>query len=642
MIVDDAIVVLENIYRHMEDGKDSLDAAQFGTSEIAGAVIATTLTVMVVFMPITFVSGLAGQMFRDFALAVVFSIAASLLMALTVVPMLCAQILKVNHTKPTNRLTQSLEWCERAFTYLDAFYRQVIIWALDNRRKVFIAGMISLVISGILLPMVGTELMPVTDSGTFNVVIKTPMGTSVEKTKEMVTIVEERLLKDPNIEHAFSIVGSTSTYGSRPAANAAQVIVTLVDKSQRKETTQNIITALRKQLAGIPGTQIRFVQTDIITQVLTRGRPPIEVKIAGPEIKTLGELGNAVKEKLSNIEGIRDLNITMDEASPELEITVDRIKAADLGLTTTAIANALKTASNGDVATQYHASDEKKEIDIFIRYIENQRDNVAVIGNTLLVTPSGNNVRLKDVARLELGKGPNVVTREQRERMTSVTANVFNRDKGSATDEVMEVLKGMPLPTGYAITYGGDQQDMKDSFESLMEALMLAILLVYMVLAAQFESLTHPLAIMFSLPLSVVGVVVALLISGKAFGITAFIGLVMLVGIVVKNAILLVDYTNTLRKQGMDRREAILLAGPTRLRPILMTTLATILGMLPMALGIGVGSEANAPMAIAVVGGLSTSTLLTLVVVPVAYTILDDLSARFNKIRRIKTTETSA
>lgn len=636
MIVDDAIVVLENVYRNMENGKDPITAARFGTSEISGAVIATTLTVMVVFMPITFVSGMAGQMFKDFALAVVFSIGASLLMALTVVPMLCSQLLKVNHEQPITWLSRSLDWCERGFTHLDNYYRKVIVWALDNRRKVFAMGLSSLIISGLLLPTVGTELMPVTDNGTFNVVIKTPMGTSVEKTKEMTSIVEERLLKNPKIEHVFSTVGSASTYGTRPASNTALIVVTLVDKKLRKGTTEDVITEMRKQLGGIPGTQIRFTQTDVVVQTLTRNRPPVEVKITGPEIKTLGELANQIKEKIANVEGIRDINISMDEASPELEITVDRVKAADLGLTTTAIANSLKTASNGEVATQYHASGEKKEIDIFIRYTENQRDNVEAIGNTLIVTPSGSNLRLKDVAKLELGKGPNVITREQRERMTSVTANVFNRDKGSATEEVMEVLKDLPLPSGYGITYGGDQQDMKESFQSLMEALLLAILLVYMVLAAQFESLTHPLAIMFSLPLSIVGVVVALLIGNKAFGITAFIGLVMLVGIVVKNAILLVDYTNTLRERGMERREAILLAGPTRLRPILMTTLATILGMLPMALGIGVGSEANAPMAIAVVGGLSTSTLLTLVIVPVAYTILDDLSARFNIIRGTK------
>jgi hydrophobic/amphiphilic exporter-1 (mainly G- bacteria), HAE1 family len=636
--------VLENVYRHMEEeGKDPIAAAQFGTSEIAGAVIATTLTVMVVFMPITFVSGMSGQLFRDFALAVVFSIGASLLMAITVVPMLCSQLLKAQHhkAKKTGLMTRCLDRFESGFQYLDAWYRRVLAWALDSRRTVFVIALVTLLISGGLLPLLGTELMPVSDSGNFNISIKTTMGTSLDKTMEMTAQVEERLLQNPNIEHIFSTIGSGNNYGSRPASNTSQISVTLIDKAKRKVSTQDVIAELRKQFGNMPGTQIRFSETDVVARILSRGRSAVEVKISGPEIKTLGELANEVKTRIAKVAGIRDINISMDEASPELQISVDRAKAADLGLTTTAIATALKTASNGSTVTQFHASGEKKELDIFVRYTENQRDNLDAIANTSITTSSGAVIRLKDIAKLEMGKGPNVISREERERLTSVTANVFNRDKGSATQEVMEVLKDLPIPSGYAVTYGGDQQDMNDSFKSLMEALILAILLVYMVLAAQFESVVHPLAIMFSLPLAVVGVVVALLISGKAFGITAFIGLVMLVGIVVKNAILLVDYTNTLRERGMERRKAILEAGPTRLRPILMTTLATILGMLPMALNIGVGSESNAPMAIAVIGGLSTSTLLTLVVVPVAYTILDDLSARYSKIRSTKTTKTS-
>jgi HAE1 family hydrophobic/amphiphilic exporter-1 len=636
MIVDDAIVVLENVYRHMEKGKKPIAAAQFGTGEIAGAVIATTLTVIVVFMPIAFVSGMAGQLFRDFALAVVLSIGASLAMAITVVPMLCSQILKVQHPdgkQSVNRVTRALQNFERVFSFLDNQYRSVITWALANRRKVLVIALVTLIMSAVLLPLLGTELMPASDSGNFTISLKTPMGTSVEKTMEMTSEVEQRLLKDPDIEHVFSTIGASGSYGSRPASNTSQITVTLVDKSKRKATTQAVMASMRTKLAGIPGTQIRFSQTDVVSQILTRGRSAVEVKIAGPEINTLGEVANTVKNRMANVEGIRDINISMDDASPELKVTVDRQKAADLGLSTTTIADTLKTASNGSTATQFHANNEKKEIDIFIRYAERQRNNAEAIGDTSIVLPNGGLIRLRDVAKLESGTGPNIVTREDRERKTTVTANVFGRDSGSATKAVMEVLRDLPMPPGYSITYGGDQQDMQDSFKSLMEALILAVLLVYMVLAAQFESLVHPLAIMFSLPLAVVGVVAALLISGKAFGVTAFIGLVMLVGIVVKNAILLVDYTNNLRARGMERSEAILLAGPTRLRPILMTTLATILGMLPMALGIGVGSEANAPMAIAVIGGLATSTMLTLVVVPVAYTILDDLTQRYNILR---------
>jgi HAE1 family hydrophobic/amphiphilic exporter-1 len=364
-------------------------------------------------------------------------------------------------------------------------------------------------------------------------------------------------------------------------------------------------------------------------------KSPVEVKIYGPDVAQLSNLADQAMKIMKQVNGIRDVNLEVDDASNELQITIDRTKASQYGLSTATIAGQIRTAVGGGTATRYNLATAKNEIDIVVQLAANQRKSPADIYNTSISLPNGQTVLLKDIANVAKATGPNQLTRENRNRMLLLSANAFDRDKGSIAKEIQQKLSSINLPPGYTIRLGGDQEEMQSSFVSLAIALVLAIVLVYMVLASQFESLTHPLAIMLSLPLAIVGVVLALLLTGKAFGLTAFIGLIMLVGIVVKNAILLVDYTNTLRKNGHDRREALLTAGPVRLRPILMTTIATVLGMVPIALGIGTSSEANAPMAIAVIGGLLTSTLLTLVVVPVAYTYVDSWEAKTQWIKRM-------
>ena len=642
MIVDDAIVVIENIYRHLEKGKPIWQAVDDATAEIGGAVISTTITVMVVFLPIAFAEGMSGMLFAEFALAVVFSIGVSLVMALTVVPCLATQLLHQPAQTPPNTtpnvltigLKKILTTWDQLFHYLENKYRHILTTALNNPRKTLLIAFSTLCLSIALLPLVGTELMPATDSGNFTIYVKTPVGTAFDKTNQSIAQVEQVLHETPEITTEYAVVGKILKFGSRPAPNTGYISVTLADKSTRTKTTQDVIKELRGKLNGIPGVTIRFAATDLITQLLTANKSPVEVKIFGPDLKELSLLTDQTEKIMKQISGIRDVNIEVDDASPELQIAIDRTKASQYGLSTASIAGQIRTAIGGSTATRYNLSTAKNEIDVVVQLLENQRKTPLDIYSTNISLPNGQTVLVKDIAHIEKQTGPNVLTREGRSRMILLSANAFDRDKGSITKDLETKLATVNLPPGYSIRLGGDQEEMQSSFTSLALSLGLAILLVYMVLASQFESLTHPLAIMLSLPLSIVGVVLALLITGKAFGLTAFIGLIMLVGIVVKNAILLVDYTNTLRNSGLNRREALLTAGPVRLRPILMTTIATVLGMIPIALGIGTSSEANAPMAIAVIGGLVTSTLLTLLVVPVAYTYVDAWETRTTWIKR--------
>lgn len=635
MIVDDAIVVIENIYRHLGKESSILTSVEKATEEIGSAVISTTITVMVVFLPISFAEGMSGMLFSDFALAVVFSIAVSLLMALTVVPCMAAYLLH----QPQSELTKSsqnkiffwittlLNLWDRLFYYLEGQYRIVLTAALQYPRKTLTLAISTLLFSLALLPLVGTELMPATDSGNFTIYVKTPIGTSFETTNQRISQVENLLQESPEIANEYAVVGKILKFGSRPTPNTGYISVTLVEKSVRTKTTQEIIKELRTKLNTIPGVTIRFATTDLISQLLTANKSPVEVKIFGPDLHQLSLLTEETEKTMKQVAGIRDVNIEVDDASPELQIVIDRSKASQYGLSTASIASQIRTAIGGSTATRYNLSTAKNEVDIVVQLLEQQRKTPSDIYNTKISLPLGQTVLLKDIAQLSKQTGPNVLTRENRSRMILLSANAFDRDKGSITNDLNTQLAKLSLPPGYTIRLGGDQEEMQSSFTSLALSLGLAILLVYMVLASQFESLTHPLAIMLSLPLSLIGVILALLLSGKAFGLTAFIGLIMLVGIVVKNAILLVDYTNTLRRSGMERKEALLAAGPTRLRPILMTTIATILGMVPIAAGIGTSSEANAPMAIAVIGGLLTSTLLTLVIIPVAYIYVDEWSS---------------
>ncbi len=638
LIVDDAVVVLENIFRHMErDKKSATEAAVSGTSEIVSAVVASTWTVMVVFLPLLLMKGQAGQMYTQFALVVVFSLAVSLLDATTVVPMLATKLISGEaHRENMNRIGEKKNLLMAAFhkcgewlDALDSTYRRGLKWAIHHRLKMI--GIALAVTAGafLLYPMIGTELMPMTDSGDFSVSVKMPVGTALSETDAAMKKVEKILIDNPSVKTAYAAAGTGSAMrGGGGTARPYQGSVNVKLKEDRSQSTADVIKSIRMQLSGIPGVNARPQQNDIVTMIMTGGGQNIEVDIFGESLSELASISRDVMQRLRGIPGLENLDLNWQEAMPEIQWRVDRQKALQMGLSFSDIANTINTATNGTIATYYQENG--FQYPIIVQVPENQRKSVPEMQD-LIVKPSSSSltsqsVVLSQVATPVYALGPSEITRVDRQRYVAVTGVPQGRSQGEIQADITKAMKGVSLPAGYHWDWGTNQKRTAEEFGGMAAAVLLAIGLIYMLLASQFESLIHPLTILLSVPLAGSGVLLALFLTGRSFGLTAFIGVLMLVGIVVKNGILLVDYTNTLRGRGMIREEALLTAGPTRLRPILMTASAAMLGMLPLALGIGKGSEVQAPMATAVIGGLMTSTILTLFVVPVVYSLLDDLA----------------
>lgn len=636
LIVDDAVVVLENIFRHIErDKKTPLDAAVSGTGEIISAVVASTWTVMVVFLPLLLIKGQSGQMFTQFALVVIFSLAVSLLDAVTVIPMFSTRIISGEaHAEIMNASADHRSLLMRVFAkagkwfdILDSTYRNGLHWAIHHRFWTLGGALAITLFSFLLFPQIGTELMPQTDSGDFTVNVKMPVGTSLDKTNQTMRRVEGILLKNSNVMTAFSAAGSTlSLRGTSTTLRPYQGSVTVKLKQDRKQATQDVMKDLRKQFYSLPGANVKLNQIDLVTTMMTGGNQNLEVDIFGQDLTTLSRLSKQVMARMRMVSGLENVDVSWQEAMPEIQWKVDRRKAAQLGVTFSDVADTISTATNGDTATYFQ--EKGFQYPIIVQMPEASRKTVSEMSNIVVRTggSDGQDVLLSQVAEPVYGMGPSEIDRQDRQRYVAVTGMPQGRSSGEVQADIEKAISDMQMPSGYYWDWGSNQKRRSDEFGGMGLAVALAIGLIYMLLASQFESFIHPLTVLFSVPLAATGVILALFLTGRSFGLTAFIGVLMLVGIVVKNGILLVDYTNTLRGRGMKREEALLAAGPTRLRPILMTASAAILGMLPIALGIGKGSEIQAPMATAVIGGLTTSTFLTLFVVPTVYTCFDDLA----------------
>ncbi len=651
LIVDDAVVVLENIFRHIErDKRRSADAAVYGTAEISSAVLASTFTVMIVFFPLFFIQGQAGQTFTQFALVVIFSMAVSWLDAMTVVPMLCSRLISerevLEEAHPELRtgapgpMTRFFDWFGHHFEAMDRSYHKGLAWALEHRGLVLIGAGCSILLTLAIAPFVGTELLPVTDTGNFTVNVKYPVGTALTKTKAAMAQVEKVLLNDPDVATEFTAAGaSLSLRGTTTAQIGYQGGSTVTLKDNRKHTTQENMNLINKQLSKIPGVLALVSPYDIVTQILTGGATNMEVDVFGTDYDQVTQAAKIVQQKMSAIPGLEAVDLGVQEQTPEFDLTLDRNKAENLGISFNDMANTLNTATNGELVSYYQEGG--FQYPIYLQMPENTRKTTEQLEN-LPITPyastslsTSNSVTLGQIAKVVTGYGPNQITRLNRQRYIAVTGRVSTGSSVSeAQKNITQALKGVDLGQGIYWDWGLNVKRQADEFSGMNLAIFMAIALIYIVLASQFESYVYPLIVLCSVPLAAVGAVFALFISGRNFGLTAYIGILMLIGIAVKNGILLVDYTNTLRGKGMSRSAAILQAGPTRLRPILMTSSAAILGMLPLALQIGKGSETEAPLATCVVGGLITSTFLTLFVVPVVYTLFDDLARRFRKSDR--------
>jgi len=638
LIVDDAVVVLENIFRHIErDKKSSMDAAVDGTQEILSAVAASTWTVMVVFLPLLLIQGQAGQMYTQFALVVIFSLAISLLDAVTVVPMLSTKLISgeahaeslSGNEKKSTLLSKLFARFGIALKKLDSFYRHKLEWAMHHRPHTLGIALSITVASFLLLPYIGTELMPLTDSGDFSISVKMPIGTALSETDKAMRKVEGVVLGDPNVRTAFAVIGAAGRGGGGGTLRPYQGSLTVKLKEDRKMSTADVIQNLRKKLSRISGVNARPQITDLITQIMTGGSQSLEVDIFGDDLSTLSRLSKDIIRQLRGIPGLENLDVNWQEAMPEIQWKVDRLKAQQMGLSFSDVANTINTATSGTVSSYYQESGFQYPIIVEVPKFDRL---TAAQMKDLMVKPAGTNsqpVFLSQIATPAYGTGPSEITRIDRQRYAAVVGVPQGRSIGEVQADVDKVMKKINMPSGYRWDWGTDQKRTAEEFGGMWLAVVLAVGLIYMLLAGQFESFVHPLTILLSVPLAGSGVLLGLFLTGRPFGLTAFIGLLMLVGIVVKNGILLVDYTNTLRKRGVERHEAIMTAGPTRMRPILMTASAAILGMLPLALGIGKGSEIQAPMATAVIGGLMTSTILTLFVVPVVYSLLDDAVNHF-------------
>ncbi len=643
LIADDAVVVLENIYRHYDrDKMRPAEAAIAGANEIFSAVIASTITIIVVFLPLLLIKGQAGQMFTQFALVVIFSISVSLLDATTVVPMLASRLIKEHSADDDANGLDSEGGSNKGlfgvfgrwFGALDASYHRGLGWAIKHRVVVVSLALGITALSFLLLPQIGSELLPQTDSGNLQVNVKLPPGTALADTNKLIKQVEQTALANPNVQTVFSSAGSNLTLsGNTTALNGNQGALQVRLKDSRKESTQQVVQDLHKQFASIPGGRISVSVVDVVSRILTGGDANVEADIYGPNLDTLSSLGAQATGKLKRIPGLTNVDVNWQDTQPEIQWQVNRDAAEQQGVTFQDVSDAINTATNGNTASYYQENG--YQYAIVVEVAPDLRRTTSQLA-TLPIFPSVNTdtthaVLLEQVASPIYAAGPASITRQDRQRYIAVTGTPLGRSAGDLQKDITKQMATIKLPVGYYWDWGYSQKQQAQEFSGMALAIGLAIGLIYMLLAAQFESFVHPLTILCSVPVSAVGVLLALFLTGRHFGLTALIGMLMLVGIVVKNGILLVDYTNLLRRQGLSRDEAVLRAGPTRLRPILMTSSAAILGMIPIALALGKGSETNAPMATVVIGGLLTSTFLTLFVVPIAYTLFDDLGRRFRK-----------
>jgi HAE1 family hydrophobic/amphiphilic exporter-1 len=626
MLVDNAIVVLENIFRMRESGDPLEGAAVNGAEEVTAAVIASTLTTMVVFLPLVFVRGMSGVMFKQLSIVVSFALLCSLAMALTLVPMLSARILPAAPTDDKFRHTfrgRIFELSGRFFKTLENSYKKLLHLALANRPFVVVIAVLLLTASLMFTPYIGVELMPSSDEGEVRVEGEMQVGTRLNLLDEQFKVIEKIVYESvPEISNTVTTVGGSRWHGS--GGHTGDVRISLKPQSQRTRSSEQIADDLRIKLRAIPGmiVRTRAGQGLFLLRMGTEGADKVQVEVRGHDLEMADKLAVQVKEIVVSLEGITDARISRESGSPEELILIDRQKAADMHLTVSKIANALQTIISGTRAGYYREAGDEFAILVKLRDAE-QMDLMDILDLTI-TNSEGEPVVLRNVVNVGPRKGPVIIERKDQERLVKVTADISGRDMGSVLAELSDLLRNVPVPPDFSITFGGDYEEQQKSFHELLLSCILAIILVYMVMACQYESLRDPFVVMFSVPLAGIGVIVMLFLTKTTFNVQSFIGCIMLEGIVVNNAILLVDHTNLLRrKAGMALREAIEEAGRRRLRPILMTATTTIIGLIPLALGLGEGGEAQAPMARAVIGGLLSSTLITLVFVPVVYSIFE-------------------
>ena len=628
-IIDDSIVVYENIHRHRSLGLSMKEAAIMGAQEVGGAVLASTLTLFAVFVPMMTVEGMAGMMFKPLAATICIAIACSFVVAISVVPMLSSRFLsnkvikEVNSHKRKNIFARLVNAFGNAIDNLGERYKVVLDLSLKHRRIVLLSVGALMAASLLTVTSIGMEFFPSSDSNEISVDIETDRGSSLDDTDAIVAQIEDILLKVPEMKDVYTTVGSSGgMMNSTNSNNQASITATLSDEKENGRSTDQIMEELRKSVTAVAGAKIE------ITKNTTMGGmtgEDISVEIEGDDLATLKEISIKVADIVKGVSGARNVSNSLTDGEPEVKVYVDEEKASMYGLTPVAIATEVKNVMNGMEAFTY--SDNGEDITVALEYNE-AVEGLEDLKKLTITNTKGDNIKLSNVASFELGRAPVEIKRVDQVRHATVTGDIYGRDNNSVNQEIKTQVAGIELPKGYSINFGGANKQMQDSFSGLLQALLLAIIMVYVVMVVQYESFFDPFIIMFTMPTAVSGAILSLAITGKSLSVSSFLGIIMLMGIVVANAIVLIDYLKQLRDRGMEKNEAIIEAGRVRLRPILMTSLSTILAMLPLALGLGEGASTMAPMAIVVVGGLLLSTVLTLVLVPVVYSIFDDWRSR--------------
>ncbi len=626
MLVDNAIVVIENIYRHRETGIDNVGSALVGSSEVWSAIMASTLTTVVVFIPVVFIRGMSGIMFRQMAVVVSFALLCSLVVAITLIPMLASRFLRfqpAEHYRNENRLHRIYAYSEQAFRRIEQRYSVLLQRALARKRTVLLSALGLFVLSVVMTRLIGVELMPATDEGEVRVNIEMAVGTKLAIVDQATRTVEE--IVRTKVPEAVSIMSNVGGGGwGASGGHTAEVRATLVPQRERRRSSERIANDLRGALAGLPGVTIRTRAGEglFVLRMGAQTESGVNIEIRGYDLATAQALARRVNEVVGTVPGITDTRISREEGNPEQIIRINRAKAADLGLGVTRIGDALQTGVGGTRASYFREGG--KQYDILVRLSEEDRKSLDNLLDLTAINARGEPVILRNVVDAVREEGPVRIERKDQERIITIQANYTGRDMGSVIRDIRRELRAVPVPKDFVILFGGDYEEQQKAFRELIFGFILAILLVYMVMAGQFESWRDPFVVLFSIPMALIGIAVTMLLTGTIFSMQAFIGCIMLAGIVVNNAILLVDYTNRLRREeGMELAEAIRLAGSRRLRPILMTTLTTVLGLLPLAIGFGEGGETQAPLARVVIGGLLSSTLITLILVPVVYAIFE-------------------
>jgi len=631
LLIDDAIVVRENIVRHVQMGKSAHDAALDGTQEIGLAVLATTLSIVAVFLPIGFMGGIVGKFFHEFGITIVAAVLISMFVSFTLDPMLSSvwhdpQAHGVHHGPPVTLYDKTIGrvtgWFDRLTEWLSQAYQAILAWSLKHRIKTVLIAAATFAGSFFVIPLLGTEFTPKADFSETQVNFYTPVGSSLEVTEARAKQIDTALRELPEVRYTVATINSGFAQGKIYGS----VYVRLVDRKDRVRSVAEMAVPLRERLARIPGITVTNIgATDL------GGEKTIQFSVQGQDLAVLERLSREITARLARIPGLVDLDSTLKPDKPTLAVEVRREAAADLGLNVNSLAGTLRALVAGQTVGNWRASD-GENYDVKVRLAPASRDSAADLGNVpLVLAPAADGsprvVRLSQVADVSPSTGPNQVNRRDLSREINIDGNALGRSSGDIVADIRKELDAMSWPPGYRYVFGGSAKNMAESFNYAIGALALAVVFIYMILASQFKSFLQPLALMSSLPLTLIGVVLALLMFRSTLNMFSVIGVVMLMGLVTKNAILLVDFAIRSRAAGMERSEALLHAARVRLRPILMTTLAMVFGMVPLAFALTEGSEQRAPMGQAVIGGVITSSLLTLVVVPVIYCWLDDLSA---------------